>query len=70
MIRTSNKNLAKKHCANYGKGQQEAICAGLMIGKNGAFWKNEEYAGKECFADEKCDYFETVVFPGISSNGV
>ena len=52
MIRTSNKNLAKKHCANYGKGQQEGICAGLMIGKNGESWKNEEYAGKECFADE------------------
>jgi len=64
----TNSRLAKRYCANYGKGSDLAICAGIMIAANGMLWQNIEYAGKKCFADEKCAYFIAIVHPGIPSN--
>ena len=57
--------LAKKHCASYGKGRDAGVCAGVMIARNGQLWINEDYMGKNCFVEEGCDYFKSIVMPGI-----
>jgi len=57
--------LAKQHCANYGKGRDVGVCSGVMITRNGQLWVNEAYIGKNCFADDGCDYFKSIVMPGI-----
>ena len=63
------KNKAKKSCANYGKGMQSGICAGVMINRDGRMWLNKDYVGKKCFADKECNYFNNIVIPGIPANG-
>ncbi len=59
------RTLAKKYCANFGKGKESGICAGIMIANNGQMWTNEDYQGKDCFAEQGCDYFKSIVMPGI-----
>lgn len=68
MASNSIKNKAKKYCANYGKGIQSGICAGVMINRDGRMWLNKDYVGKQCFADKECNYFNNIVIPGIPSN--
>jgi hypothetical protein len=36
-----------------------------MIARNGQLWINEDYMGKNCFVEEGCDYFKSIVMPGI-----
>jgi hypothetical protein len=69
MASNKNKNSAKKHCANYGKGTISGICSGVMINRDGRMWLNKDYVGKQCFADKECNYFNNIVIPGIPAHG-
>ena len=69
MAKNNNKSIAKKYCANYGKGTDSGICPGVMINRDGKMWINSDYAGKQCFADKQCSYFDNIVIPGIPANG-
>ena len=48
----NDKQVAKKHCANYDKGDNEGICSGLFFIRenNSEVMKKEakKLAGKEC----------------------
>ena len=69
MASNKNKNIAKKHCANYGKGKTSGVCSGVMINRDGRMWLNKDYVGKQCFADKECNYFNNIVIPGIPAHG-
>jgi hypothetical protein len=61
----SNNTIASKHCANYGKGEYNGVCSGVMIAPNGFLFVDVDYQGKKCFADQKCSYFNSIVMGGI-----
>jgi len=60
--------LAKQHCANFGKGKDSGVCSGVMIARNGQLWVHKDYQGKKCFVEQGCDYFKSIVMPGISND--
>jgi len=64
----NDKQVAKKHCANYGKGDNEGICSGLFFIRenNSKVMKKEakKLAGKEC-NPTKCTYYKDIVLPGV-----
>tara|TARA_R100001082_G_C4311362_1_gene136875 strand:+ start:573 stop:782 length:210 start_codon:yes stop_codon:yes gene_type:complete len=59
-------NIARQYCANWDAGK----CVGCVFVRKekGLFFKlNKKLSGKKCSVDKGCDYFETVVIPGIEN---
>ncbi len=48
----NKKQIAKQHCANYGKGNESGICSGFFFqrkaNKRLVYWIDKKHAGKEC----------------------
>ena len=65
----NDRQVAKKHCANYGKGINEGICSGFFFKRENNFKsvKKEikKLAGKECNPTE-CSYYKDIVLPGLN----
>ena len=60
-------NIARKHCDKFDVGK----CMGCVFIRTdkGLFFKLEKkLTGRSCSVDKGCDYFETVVMPGIVNN--
>ena len=62
-------NIARQHCANWDAGK----CIGCIFNR-----KNEKLfvsldsklKGKSCLVEKGCDYFESVVIPGIADEDI
>ena len=68
MVKNSKIRTAMKHCANWDSGN----CLGCMMNSSNKliiFRILSKFANKPCQVDEKCDYFNNIVVPGIS-NGI
>lgn len=68
MVKDSKIRTAMKYCANWDSGD----CLGCMMGSSNKvliFRILSKFANKPCQVDEKCDYFNNIVVPGIS-NGI
>ena len=68
MVKNSKIRTAMKHCANWDSGD----CLGCMMNSSNKvliFRILSKFANKPCQVDEKCDYFNNIVVPGIS-NGI
>tara|TARA_R100001163_G_C5048250_1_gene185297 strand:+ start:681 stop:875 length:195 start_codon:yes stop_codon:yes gene_type:complete len=60
----SKKTDAMKHCANWNAGK----CLGvIMFRKDGKLLMNvdKKLADKECCVDSGCEYFDSIVVPGM-----
>ena len=64
----NEKQIAKQHCANYGRGSDSGICSGYFFrreeNKKMVYWIDKKYAGKEC-NPKNCSYFKDIVVPGL-----
>ena len=64
----NEKQIAKQHCANYGKGNESGICSGFFFqrkeNKELVYWIDKKHAGKEC-NPTKCSYYKNIVVPGL-----
>ena len=68
MVKNSKIRTAMKHCANWDSGD----CLGCMMSSSNKliiFRILSKFANKPCQVDEKCDYFNNIVVPGVS-NGI
>ena len=68
MVKDSKIRTAMKYCANWDSGD----CLGCMMSSSNKvliFRILSNFANKPCQVDEKCDYFNNIVVPGIS-NGI
>ena len=64
MLKKSQIAQARKHCANWNNGD----CLGCLIRRNGnqiILRMSRKIGGKPCSVDKGCEYFETIVVPGI-----
>ncbi len=66
---TKIKTIAQLNCANWNTGR----CIGCIFLKsknNLGYFIDSKLSGKECIVEEGCDYFESVVIPGITDERV
>jgi len=63
-MKTSIRHIARQHCANFNSG----ICLGAIfkrIDDKLTCYIDSKYAGKNCFVEKGCVYFEQIVIPGL-----
>jgi len=63
-MKTTIRQIARQHCANFNLG----ICLGAMfkrVDDKLTCCIDSKYAGKDCFVEKGCVYFEQIVIPGI-----
>ncbi len=63
----SIRNIAMQHCSNWNSGK----CIGCMVTKkNGRlkFFIDSSMSDKDCIVESGCDYFESIVIPGIADD--
>ena len=62
-------NIARQQCANWDVGR----CIGCVFNRNNDklyISISSKLSGKQCIVEEGCDYFESVVIPGIADNNM
>jgi|TARA_R110002126_G_scaffold228107_1_gene372605 hypothetical protein len=63
------KTIAQLNCANWNTGK----CIGCVFSnkKNSlGYFIDSKLSGKDCRVEEGCDYFESIVVPGIADDKV
>jgi len=63
------KTIAQLNCANWNTGK----CIGCVFStKNNSlsYYIDSKLSGNECIVEEGCDYFESIVIPGIADDKV
>ena len=61
----NNKHLALKHCANWDVGKCLGVKMRYVRGEGLITIIDSDMNGKECFVNDECSYFESIVRPGI-----
>ena len=62
-------NIARQYCSNWNAGK----CVGCMfVRKDGklTYSVNSKLSGKNCSFEDGCEYFETIVIPGIDDDKI
>ncbi len=61
------KTIAQLNCSNWNTGN----CMGCVFSRKNnslSYYIDSKISGKECIAEDGCDYFESVVIPGIADD--
>jgi len=63
------KTIAQLNCANWNTGK----CIGCVFSKKKnslGYFIDSKLSGKDCKVEEGCDYFESIVIPGIADDRI